>query len=293
MKAAVSGRLTVPCTCFAVETSWYSNIGQSSYIDKIVIATNCIRWLCWWDSNQRCREMSFWRRQMRRATLVLFRRHQLSNTFATNLPYGPYGISPSQVLLEAEPHRWNTRHHNCHYDAWWRVNVSDWNIQHIDVHQMQSQNGPETDSLINSTMPTPGLARDKKAGHLGMWAASKTLTKRFMQIVNCSRESQNAVRERVARMVTKVKCRESSAKKKPKEFWRCKSYEGNQVPSQKPKSRPAKVAAKETKHVGGKARGLLKLLMWGEGTEAMPTCSCCICVFWSYEVYRIIQSQVY
>jgi hypothetical protein len=38
-------------------------------------------------------------------TLVLFRRHQLSNTFATNLPYGPYGISPSQVLLEAEPHR--------------------------------------------------------------------------------------------------------------------------------------------------------------------------------------------
>ena len=64
------------------------------------------------------------------------------------------------------------------------------NVQHIDVHQMQSQNGPETDSLINSTMPTPGLARDKKAGHLGMWAASKTLTKRFMQIVNCSRESQ-------------------------------------------------------------------------------------------------------
>lgn len=42
------------------------------------------------------------------------------------------------------------------------------NVQHIDVHQMQSQNGPETDSLINSTMPTPGLARDKKAGHLGM-----------------------------------------------------------------------------------------------------------------------------
>lgn len=164
------------------------------------------------------------------------------------------------------------------------------NVQHIDVHQMQSQNGPETDSLINSTMPTPGLARDKKAGHLGMWAASKTLTKRFMQIVNCSRESQNAVRERVARMVTKVKCRESSAKKKPKEFWRCKSYEGNQVPSQKPKSRPARVAAKETKHVGGKARGLLKLLMWGEGTEAMPTCSCCICVFWSYEMHQIIPS---
>jgi hypothetical protein len=135
------------------------------------------------------------------------------------------------------------------------------NVQHIDVHQMQSQNGPETDSLINSTMP-----------HLDLHETRRPVTWACEQLQKPSRNDLCKLLTALAKVKTQSAkglqewSRKSSAgkaprKKKPKEFWRCKSYEGNQVPSQKPKSRPARVAAKETKHVGGKARGLLKLLM--------------------------------